>query len=138
MRPGIGVGDVQHLVRRRRDADRPRRARREAAAGLQVVGQVRLVADRRLARSSVERHVDLHFTPEIAVAVEHLDAPVVAVADIDVALRVGRDGVHEVELARALAALAPGLDPVAVLAELGDARVDVAVADIDVRRSGPR
>jgi hypothetical protein len=30
------------------------------------------------------------------------------------------------------AAFAPGLDPVAVFVELGDARVDVAVADIDV------
>ena len=79
----------------------------------------------------VERHVDLHFTQEGAVAVEHLDAPIVAVADIDVALGVGGDAVDEVELALALAALAPGLDPVAVLADLGDARIHVAVGNVD-------
>src|ERR1700694_3622922 len=39
---------------------------------------------------------------------------------------------EQVELARTVAVLAPGLDPIAVLAELGDARIDVAVADEDV------
>ena len=42
------------------------------------------------------------------------------------------DAVHEVELAGALAALPPRLHPVAVLVVFGDARVHVAVADVDV------
>jgi hypothetical protein len=65
--------------------------------------------------------------------IDHLDAAVAAVADVDVALGVVRDRVRRVQLADLGAArLADGRDPVAVLRELGDARVDVAVADVDV------
>src|SRR5882762_11640583 len=70
-------------------------------------------------------------------AVEHLDTAVIAVADIDIALRVGRDGVHEIELARPLAFLAPGFHPVAVLVEFGNARVHIAVADVAVSGGVP-
>src|ERR1700689_2857052 len=41
---GKSVGDIEHLVWRRRDAQRPRRARRHGAAVLQVIGQVRFFA----------------------------------------------------------------------------------------------
>src|SRR5262245_46059183 len=129
--PGIGIGAVEHLVRPRRDAERPRRAGREAAAGLQIIGEIWLVADRRFG-VLVERHVDLDLALEVAVAVEHLDAPVVAVADIDQALRVGGDAVHEAELAGTFAVLAPGFHPLAVLVVFGDAGIHIAVADIDV------
>src|SRR5262249_56532071 len=79
---GIGIRAVEHLVRRGGDAERPRRARGEAAAGLQIVGEVGLVADRRLC-VFIERHVDLDLALERAIAIEHLDAagfslPVVA------------------------------------------------------------
>src|SRR4051794_2746568 len=115
---GIGVRAVQHLVWRRRDAQRPWRAGRKAAAALQIGAQVGLVADSR-ARIRIERNIDLDFALEGAVAIEHLDAPVVAIPDIDIALRIGGDGMHQVELARPLALLAPRLDPVAILVELG-------------------
>src|SRR5262249_58088145 len=52
--------------------------------------------------------------------------------DIDVALRIGGDAVHEVEFARTFAALPPRLQPVAVLVVFGHARIHVAVADVDV------
>jgi hypothetical protein len=37
------------------------------------------------------RHVDHHLPFEIAVAVEHLDAMIAAIGDIDIAVIVGRD-----------------------------------------------
>ena len=83
------------------------------------------------------RHIDGDLAQELAVAVEHLDAPVAAVGDIDIALGVGADAVRRAELARLAAAVAPGLHPVAVLVDLGDARIDVAVADIGVARRVP-
>ena len=54
-------------------------------------------------------------------------------------LRVVRDRVRRVEVAELAAArLAERRDPVAVLRELRDARVDVAVADVDVAVGVPR
>src|SRR5262245_5853009 len=78
--PGIGIGAVEHLVRPRRDAERPGRAGREAAAGLQVIGEVRLVADRRL-RVLVKRHVDLDLALDVASAADRLEAPAGPLAD---------------------------------------------------------
>ena len=42
-----------------------------------------------------------------------------------------------VELAGLVAGLAEGLEPVAVLVDLGDARIDVAVADVGVAGGVP-
>src|ERR1035441_7837993 len=89
---------------------------------------VRYVADRR-PRVGRHRHVDGELTLEIAVAVEYLNAVIAAVGDVDVALGVGRDRMRRVELAGTFAAVAPRFEPVAVLVDLGDARIDVAVAD---------
>ena len=75
------------------------------------------------------RHVDDELAQEFAVAVEHLDAVVAAIGDIDIAVGVGRDRMRGVELAGLLAAVAPRFQPVAVLVDLGDARIDIAVAD---------
>ena len=66
----VGVRDEQVLVRPRRDADRPR------VADVVVDG------------------------PQHQVVVEHLHARVAAIGDVDVALRVGRDRVRRVHLAR--------------------------------------
>src|ERR1019366_2115770 len=73
---------------------------------------------------------------ELAVLVEHLDAAVAAVVDVDAPRRrVDRDAVHDVEVARTrlhsvdLAALAPLHQVVAVLVELHDTRVVVAVSE---------
>ena len=82
---------------------------------------------------------------EVAVGVEHLDAAVAAVGDVDVVVAVDLDVVRVVDAARVLVGvvaaapeLPPRLDPVAVLVELRDARVHVAVADVDVVVAIPR
>src|SRR5262249_31042292 len=68
----------------------------------------------------------------LAVAVEYLHAVVLAVSDIDPAVLVGDDVVHDVELARIGAGLAPGLDELAVGRELVHAGIAVTVGDVDV------
>jgi hypothetical protein len=75
---------------------------------------------------------------EIAVAVEHLDAPVAAVGNVNGSFGVSSDAVHGIELRLAFAGLAERLDPVAVLAQLGDAGIDVTVADEDITLRDPR
>ena len=85
-----------------------------------------------------ERHVDRELAEELSVGVEHLNATIRAIGDVDVALRVVGDGVQDVELRRVRAALAPRLHPLAVLVDLHDARVVVAVGDEDVAGEIPR
>ena len=77
---GEGVGAVQCRLRARRDADRPRRAGRERAGGdLRLAGPG---ADRRL-RVGGHGNVDGELAQVFTVAVEHLNAPVAAVGDIN-------------------------------------------------------
>ena len=80
--------------------------------------------------------VPLRLVP--AMAVEYLHAMVLAVRHIDPAVGVGRDVVHDVELARAAARLAPRQQQFAVGREFVNAGVAVAVGDIDLalRRQG--
>src|SRR5262249_27041066 len=108
----VRVRRVEVLVRARRDADRRWR------------GDVR------------------NLWLRVAVAVEHLNPLVAGVGDVDVALRIERDAAQRVELADFAAALSPRLDEVAVLVELGDARVAGArrraVGDVDVAVLVPR
>ena len=61
-----------------------------------------------------------------------MPAPVAAVSDVDVSLGVGRDAVRSVELPGLVAWFTEGHEPFAILIDLGDARVDVAVADVRV------
>src|SRR5208337_1568679 len=103
---------------------RPGRAGRHRARGC-----ARLVADRR-AGVRINRHVDGDLAQELALAVEHLDAPVTAVRHVDAPARVHRNAVRSVELSGAVAGLAPRLEPVAVFIDFSYARVDIAVADI--------
>ena len=105
---GESIGGVEHLVRSRRDAQRPRRARclRQRAAGRFELGDVGDFPDRRLGTRR-HRHVDADLAQQVAFAVEHLDAAVAAVGDVDIALRVGGDAMRRVELARLVAAVAP-------------------------------
>src|SRR5262245_14315300 len=98
----IRIGREQVLLRARRDADRRWRT---------DVDILRL---------------------EIPVAVEDLNPIVASVADVDEALRIDRHRVRDIELAWRGAARSPGLDVLAVLVELGDARVAIAVGDVDV------
>src|SRR5438105_3049914 len=57
----------------------------------------------------------LPFGDELAIAIEYLDATVGAIAHIDTPLRIERNRVQPIELALALAALAPRGDERAVL-----------------------
>src|SRR5262249_38511964 len=73
-----------------------------------------------------------HFL-KITVMVEHLDAAIPAVCDVNVAFRIGGDTVRRVELTGLCAPrIAPRFYPVPILVELRNARVDVAVADKNV------
>src|SRR6266571_4012012 len=68
----------------------------------------------------------------LAVAVEHLDAMVLAVGDIHPAVGVAADVVGNVELARVGAGSSPRAKQGAVGRVLVDARVPVAVRDIEI------
>src|SRR5207237_10677957 len=76
--------------------------------------------------------------PERSVRVEDLDPAVRAIADIHVVVAVDGDRMRQPELAGPGARSAPRLHPVAVAVVLRDARVDVAVADVDVALRIPR
>src|SRR6185312_12344967 len=67
-----------------------------------------------------------------AVAVEHLHAMVLAIGDIDPAIGVGRDVVHDVELPGIAARLAPGFQQLAVGRIFVHAGIAVAVGDVDL------
>ncbi len=136
--PGERVSAVQELLTgrvRRRNADGPRRA------GLCR----RLLCGRRCAHPRLgiggDRHVDLDLAHErVRLRIDHLDTAVPAIADVNEALRVVRDRMRRVQLAQRRSAprLADRRDVVAVLGELRDAGVDVAVADVDVALGVPR
>src|SRR5580692_5665581 len=67
-----------------------------------------------------------------AVAVEHLDAMVLAVGDIDPAVGVGDDVVDDVELAGIGAGFTPTFNQLAVGRVLMHASIAVAVGDVDL------
>ena len=93
------------------------------------------VADRAFARRHVEPARPVQVVPlrlELAVAVEHLHAMVLAIRHIDPAVGVAADIVRQVELPRLDARLAPRHQPLAVLVVFVHARIAVAVGDIDV------
>ena len=130
---GHGVRAVEILRGPRRDADRPRRP-----GGREGVG----IGARHRAEHHVRllqvRHVDRDDAEQRPPRVEHLDAPVRAVPDVDVALGIAGDGVQRVELARRGTALAPRLEPPTVGAHLHHARVVVAVGHVAVAVEVPR
>jgi hypothetical protein len=68
----------------------------------------------------------------LAVTVEHLDPVVLAIGDVDPAIGVGDDIVHDVELAGIGAGFAPTLDEFAVRRKFVDAGIAVAVRDVDL------
>ncbi len=87
---------------------------------------------------SIVRHVDRELPLKVAVRVEHLDAAVAAVGDVDVAAVVAGDRMQNVELSLPRPALAPRFHPASGLVDLHDARVVVAVGDEDVAVRVPR
>ena len=71
-----------------------------------------------------------HVSRILAVLVEHLDAAVAAISDVEAPFVVDRDGVHgRPELTRARSFLPPRHQELAVLVELDDALVLIAVGD---------
>ena len=77
---------------------------------------------------SARRAGVLQFADVVAVGVEHLDAGVVAVGDVEQSLGVEHQRMRQVEFAGALALFAEGLDEVAVAIELQHQRLALAVA----------
>src|SRR5262245_22216846 len=69
---------------------------------------------------------------QVQVAVETLNASVLTVRDVDVALRIGCDGVRCVQLPGLSSARPDGFDEPAVLVVLHNARVRVAVSHEDI------
>ena len=87
------------------------------------------------AAAAVEAAGPVHVDPlrfVLAVAVEHLDAVILAVGDVHPALRVGGDVVRDVELAGIRARLAPREQQLSVRRVLVHARIAVAVAHVDL------
>src|SRR6184192_152969 len=85
-----------------------------------------------LARLPIEPGRPVHVDPlrlVFAIAVEHLHAMVLAVGDIDPAIRIAADVMRDVELAGIGAGLAPGEQEFTVRAEFMDPRIAVAVRD---------
>ena len=68
----------------------------------------------------------------VQIVVEHDDALIAAIGDIDHPFRVNRDRVRRAELQGTVAARTNGLDEAAVLVELHDPRVAVAIGHEDV------
>src|SRR5713226_9063397 len=123
---GKTVGAEEDLMRAGGDANGPGRAGGHGAGG-----GGGLVADGG-AGVGIDRNVDGELAEEFSVAIENLEAAVAAVGDVDIVLRIDGDAMRGVELAGLVAGFAPGLEPVAVLVDFGDARIDVTVADVRV------
>src|SRR5262249_61736912 len=86
-------------------------------------------------RLHVETGRPMHVDPlrlELAVAVEYLDAMVLAVGDVDPAVSIAADVVRDVELTGIGTRLAPRAEQRAVRRELVHARVAVPVGHVDV------
>src|SRR5262249_31331356 len=73
-----------------------------------------------------------------SLAVKDLNSFVPRVGNIHVALRVDREAMGGVELARIAALRSPGLHKLAVSVELGDSRVSKTIRDVNVSRAIPR
>src|SRR4030095_10515503 len=105
---GIGVRAVEVLMRSGRNANGPGRA--DVFVNLQ----------------------------EVQIAVEHLDAPILPVCDIDVAFRIRSNRMWNVQLPRLISARSNGFDESAVLVIFGNAGIRVAVGNEDVSSGIPR
>src|SRR5579871_5520563 len=121
-----GLADKQHLGRTLCDAERIGRPDHSGQTG---TGRCRSV---HRPRARIGRYIDGELAQELAFGVEDLNAPIGAVADINIVVAVDGDRMRQVELTRAIALCPPLLHPIAVLVELGDARVDVAIRNVDV------
>src|SRR5260221_4581363 len=129
---GKAIGTVEDLIGGRRYANGPGRAGGHGAGGGRG-----LVADGG-ACVGIVGNIDDELAEKFSVRVEDLDAAVAAVRDVNAIVRINRDAVRSVELTGLIPGFAPGLEPVAVLVDFGDARIDVAVGDVNIASSIPR
>ncbi len=83
-------------------------------------------------RSGNGRHVDRKHAQKFSVGIEDLNAPVGAIADVEIVVVIDDDGMRQAKLPRRGALVAPGFYPVAVFVIFRDARVDVSVGDVNV------
>src|ERR1043166_4939750 len=95
------VAAIQILRASLRNADGPRRAILPSGG----------IAGDRISEPGLgvrrDRYVNRDFALDGAFRIEHLNPAIPTIRDIDVALRVGRDAVRRIELARLRAAIAP-------------------------------
>src|SRR5713226_4474768 len=95
--------------------------------------QLAEVAERIPPAIHVERAGAMHVVPlrlELAVRIEDLHAVILAVCNVDVAVLVRADVVHDIELSRIRSWLAPGKHQLSVGRTFVNARVAVAVGDV--------
>src|SRR6187399_1493847 len=105
--------------------------------GGNVVVRIRIRREQVLVRSRADAHRPRRADVVVdgaqhELAVEHLNAAVLPVGHVDVALGVGGDRVRDVQLIRLGATRPDRLDEAPVLVVLRDARVDVAIGHVDV------
>src|SRR3984893_5346775 len=134
--PGMRMAEPrQQLPFPRIDAD-PGTAIREVDIDRHVGADLANEEARRLRTAlHVEAGGTVHVVPlslVLAVAVEHLDAVILAVGHIDPAVGIATDVVGDVELARIRTRLAPGHHPLAVRGVFVDAGIPVTVRDVEV------
>ena len=113
--PRIGVRRKQHLIRRRRDANRPRRTRRKCSLHVRTGFIPNHGASVRR-----EGNIDADLAKELAFRIKDLDTPIASIRNIDVVLCIGSNAMGSIQLPGLIAGFPPGLDPVAVFVDFGD------------------
>src|SRR6185503_15537063 len=122
----ICIRREQHLIRPRRYANRP------GSAVLRCCSFGRRHITLCRTRSRIERNINGHRSNECSVWIKDLNSTVPSIRYVDISFRIRSDAVGRVEFAGFVPAIAPLLNPGAVLVELCNARVDVSVADENI------
>jgi hypothetical protein len=86
----------------------------------------------------VERHINGNLAQELSLSIEHLDSAVTAIRHVDISTSVERNAVRSIELHGFASRFTPGFEPFAIFVDLGDSRINVAVADVSVVEFVPR
>src|SRR3982074_1388680 len=86
----------------------------------------------------IERHVDGDLAQTLSLSIEHLDSAVTAIRNVDISLSVDRNAMRSIELPGFASRFTPGFEPFTIFVDLGDPRIDVAVADVSVVGFVPR
>src|SRR6202007_1313741 len=129
---GKCVGGEEHRIRYRRDAEGPGGARSHRPGS-----RSGLVPDGRTSISGCG-NINGDHAEKFSFAIENLNAPIAAVGNVDISLRVYGNTVRRIQLAGLVAGFAKRLQPVTVLVGFRHARIDVTIADKRVARGIPR